>query len=454
MVCFLRALQCFNAAIENYAGCGKMILGSDSHTRYGALGTMAIGEGGGELAKQLLEKTYDIPYPRIIGIKFTGTPKAGIGPHDVALSIIGKVFKNGYVKNSVMEFFGNGIANLDVEFRNGIDVMTTETTCLTSIWITDEKVKEYLKIHGREKDFKIINPNGNSYYDGLIEIDLSKVDCMMALPFHPSNVCSIKDFNENPDKYIKIIEEELIKSKVKDVSFVREKIVDGTLKADQALVSGCSGGLFENIVAMADILKDYIISGDTPTLGINPASQPVLLSLSKSGVLNELTIAGATMRPCICGPCFGVTDVPANKQLSIRHMTRNYFNREGAKSTKGQVALSILMDARSIAATVKNGGKLTPATDLDIEYREIPYYYDEKFYEKQVIDNFKKSNDEVQIRKGPNIEDWPEISKTENNLLLKVVGSYTTPVTTDDLSPSGDAVAYRSNPLKLAGYFI
>ncbi|ONI41495.1 hydratase [Candidatus Epulonipiscium fishelsonii] len=435
---------------ENMAGGGKMILGSDSHTRYGVLGTLSIGEGGGEVAKQLLSQTYDIKRPDIIGVKLIGVPKKGVGPLDVALTLIGATFQNGFVKNKILEFFGDGVHNLSVEFRMGIDVMTTESATLSSIWISDEKVAEYLKDHQRQDDYKELKLQDTAYYNGLIEIDLATVECMMAMPYHPSNVISINEFNQNPEQFLKEIEQ---KGRQKSSGFkIMDKIHNGKLHIDQALVSGCAGGMFENIVAMADILADTTISGDASCLGINPSSQPIFMELSRFGVINKLIEAGATIRPCICGPCFGVSDVPANNQISIRHVTRNYPNREGTKPNNAQMAASFLMDARSIAATIRNGGYIAPATEFEVEYSDYKYNYSKNYYAKQVYNNFGTPNSEVEIRKGNNIADWPTIYKMNKHLLLKVSGVYTEPVTTDDLSPSGDAVAFRSNPIKLAEF--
>ena len=439
---------------EMMAGCGKMILGSDSHTRYGVLGTLSIGEGGGEIAKQLLSQTYDIRRPQVVAVRLTGKPKKGVGPQDVALTLIGATFKNGFNKNKILEFIGEGIHNLSVEYRMGIDVMTTESAALSSIWCTDEKVHDYLALHGRENEYKELKPAGIACYDSYIEINLSEVECMMALPYHPSNVVSIHEFNKDPEKYLREVEEagQKIKGEDQEPFHLLDKIQDGRLHIDQALVSGCSGGLFENIAAMADILEGTVVQGNNEAMGINPASQPIFAELARHGILNKLISAGATIRPCICGPCFGVTDVPANNQLSIRHVTRNYPNREGSKPGGGQMAASILMDARSIAATVRNGGYITAASDLDIEYTEYEYHYDTNYYKNQVFDNYGHADASVQIRKGPNIEDWPEIQPVNQHLLLKVAGMYHGSVTTDDLSPSGDAVAYRSNPSKLANF--
>lgn len=449
----------YKAVIHEYmremmAGCGKMILGSDSHTRYGALGTLAIGEGGGEIAKQLLGQTYDIRRPEIVGVRLTGKPKNGVGPMDVALILIGTTFKTGFVKNRILEFVGEGIRNLSVEFRMGIDVMTTESGALGSIWCTDEKVRNYLKIYGREQDYKELRPEAEVYYDRLIELDLSEVECMMALPYHPSNVVSIHEFNQDPEKYLREVEEEgcRIKGDKENGFRLLDKLQGGRLHIDQALVSGCSGGLFENIAAMADILEGTVIAGEQEALGIGPASQPIFAELARHGIVNKLIMAGVTIRPCICGPCFGVTDVPANNQLSIRHVTRNYPNREGSKPGKGQMAAAILMDARSIAATVRNGGYLAAASDLDVEYTTYDYRYNTDYYKNQVYDHYGKGDLSVKVRKGPNIEDWPEIIPMNRHLILKVAGAYDSPVTTDDLSPSGDAVAYRSNPSKLATF--
>lgn len=439
---------------EMMAGVGKMILGSDSHTRYGVLGTMGIGEGGGEVVKQLLSKTYDIGRPSVIAVKLTGIPRPGVGPHDVALALIGATFKNGFSKNNILEFIGDGIFGLSVEYRMGIDVMTTESVALSSIWCTDEKVHEYLSMHGREADYTELRPTGIAYYDGMIEIDLSRVECMMALPFHPSNVVSIHEFQSDPEKYLR--EVELEGGKIKGTGYepfhIMNHIRDGVLHIDQALVSGCSGGMFENIAAMADILRDTALPGDGPALGINPASQPIYLDLMEKGIASILTVAGATLRPAICGSCFGVTDVPADNQLSIRHTTRNYPNREGSKTGQGQMAAVILMDARSIAATIKRGGALTAATDLDVTYCETSYHFDPRIYANQVYHNDRKGDLSAPLRMGPNIADWPPMYPLQKHLLLKVAGSYKGSVTTDELIPSGDASSYRSNPQKISEY--
>lgn len=439
---------------EQMAGCGRMILGSDSHSRYGALGTMGIGEGGGEVVKQLLGKTYDIPRPPVIAVKLIGKPRAGIGPMDVALTLIGATFKNGFNKNKILEFIGPGIAELSVEFRMGIDVMTTESAALSSIWCTDEPVREYLVRHRRGSQYQCLRPAGPAYYDGMIEIDLAQVECMMALPFHPSNVVSIREFKADPEKYLQEIEAagNLIKGSIEKPFRIMDHIRDGAFIADQALVSGCAGGMFENIAAMADILDGRIINGGAIRLGINPSSQPVNHALMEAGILSRLTIAGATFRPCICGPCFGVTDVPADNQLSIRHMTRNYANREGSKPGQGQMAAAILMDARSIAATVRNHGRLTAASELEVSYHRPEYHYNPKIYENQVFDNFKNGDLKYELKMGPNIADWPPMKSLGKHLLLQVAGAYQGSVTTDELIPSGDASSYRSNPDKISEY--
>lgn len=438
---------------EKMAGCGMMILGSDSHTRYGALGTMGIGEGGGEIAKQLLSRTYDIARPPVIAVRMTGAPRPGVGPMDIALTVIGKTFKNGFCKNKILEFVGDGVAGLSVEFRMGVDVMMTESAALSSVWITDEKVREYLRNHGRESVYSRLCLEDTAYYDGMIDLNLSEVECMMALPFHPSNAVSIHEFQKNARKYLEEVEREgrhLKGDRGAPFSLMSHLKEDG-LHIDQALVSGCSGGTFENIVAMADILKGCAIPGDGPALGINPASQPVYLDLVKKGAVNDLMVAGVTFRPAICGPCFGVTDVPADNQLSIRHMTRNYPNREGSKASQGQMAASILMDARSIAATIR-GGVLTAASDLDVAYSRPGYAFEEKIYNNRVFDNYGHAEADTPLRMGPNIADWPCMMPLQKHLLLKVAGSYSGSLTTDQLTPSGEASSFRSNPNKIAEY--
>ena len=441
---------------EMMAGCGKMILGSDSHTRYGAVGTMGVGEGGGEVAKQLLGRTYDLARPPILAVKLTGTPRPGVGPQDVALALIAATFKNGFNKNKVLEFVGDGIANISMEYRMGIDVMTTESAALSSIWCTDEKTRQYLAEHGREEAYREMKPEVGAYYDGLIEIDLSKVECMIALPFHPSNAMPIKEFKANAARILAEVEAEGRKikgTKGSPFSVMHHLHEDGEVYVDQALVSGCSGGLFENVVAVADILKGHGIRADKLNLGVNPASLPVMADLMNQGIAQELAIAGVTLRPAICGPCFGVTDVPANDQLSIRHMTRNYPNREGSKPGQGQMAAACLMDARSIAATVRNGGRLTAADELtDVTYRELHHHFDPTIYANQVFDNYEKGDASLELTMGPNIADWPEMQPLREHLLLKVAGSYKGSVTTDELVPSGEASSFRSNPHKISEY--
>ena len=439
---------------EKMAGGGKMILGSDSHTRYGALGTMGIGEGGGELVKQLLGRTYDLPYPPVVAVKLTGTPRPGVGPMDVALTIIAETFPNGFHKNKVLEFVGEGIGNLSMEYRMGIDVMMTESAALSSIWQTDGQTREYLRVHGREEDFVELSPEEGACYDGMIEVDLSRVECMIALPFHPSHALPIRVFQENMTEILAGVEAEgnRIKGSHGAPFDLSRHIREGAFYPDQALVSGCAGGMFENIVAMADILKGCGIRADQLNLHINPASLPVMGELMKTGIANELAVAGVTMRPCICGPCFGVTDVPANDQLSIRHVTRNYPTREGAKPGQGQMAAVCLMDARSIAATVRNGGRLTAATELEVTYRALTAGFDPKIYENQVFDNYGKANPEEPLVMGPNIADWPRMAPLKKHLLLQVAGSYRGSVTTDELIPSGEASSYRSNPERLSDF--
>ena len=439
---------------EQMAGCGMMILGSDSHTRYGALGTMGIGEGGGELVKQLLGRTYDLAMPPVIAVRLNGRLKAGIGPMDVALSIIGKTFQNGFTKNKILEFVGNGIAALSVEMRMGIDVMMTESGALSSIWMTDEKVRDYLELHGRGEAYQKLMPGEQALYDGIIDVDLSEVESMMALPFHPSNVVSIHAFQEEAERYLKEIEKEgnRIKAGRGKPFSILHHLRDGAFYPDQALISGCAGGLFENIADVADILEGAMIQPGNTGLGINPASQPVNVALMQSGVAARLITAGATIRPCICGPCFGVTDVPQDNGLSIRHVTRNYPNRDGAKPGQGQMAADILMDARSIAATVRNGGRLTAATDLSVNYTHPAYIYESSIYQKQVYQGFGKADPQASLHLGPNIADWPEIQGLREHVLLQVAGAYEGSITTDDLIPSGEPSSYRSNPEKLAGF--
>lgn len=441
-------------AREMLAGCGKMILGSDSHTRYGALGTMAIGEGGPEIVKQLLCKTYDINMPDVVGVYLTGSPQKGVGPQDVALAIIGAVFANGYVNNKVMEFVGDGVDNLSADFRIGIDVMTTETTCLSSIWKTDNTIKEFYDIHGRVNEYKELNPGTVAYYDGMIYVDLAKIKPMIAMPFHPSNVYSIEELNANLNDILADVEKKAGISLDNKVRFtLRDKIHNGKLYVEQGVIAGCAGGGFENICDAADILKGTSIGSDEFSLSVYPASQPVFMELVKNGRIADIMATGATVRTAFCGPCFGAGDVPANNGLSIRHSTRNFPNREGSKITNGQIASVALMDARSIAATAANKGYLTAATDIDVNFTKPKYYFDKSIYENRVYDGVGKADPSVEIKFGPNIVDWPTMSALTDNLLLKVVSVIHDPVTTtDELIPSGETSSYRSNPLGLAEF--
>ena len=439
---------------EMMAGCGKMILGSDSHTRYGALGTMAIGEGGPEIVKQLLGKTYDINMPDIIGVYLTGSPQRGVGPQDIALAIIGSVFANGYVNNKVMEFVGDGIDNLRSDFRIGIDVMTTETTCLSSIWKTDNKIKEFYNIHGRPNEYKELNPGSVAYYDGMIYVDLSKIKPMIAMPFHPSNVYSIEELNSNLSEILADVERKAGISLDNKVKFtLRDKIHNGRLYVEQGILAGCAGGGFENICDAADILRGSSIGSDEFSLSVYPASQPIFMELVKNGRIADIMETGATVRTAFCGPCFGAGDVPANNGLSIRHSTRNFPNREGSKITNGQIASVALMDARSIAATAANKGYLIPATEVDVNFTKPKYYFDKSIYKNRVYDGVGKADSSVKLKFGPNIVDWPKMSALTDNLLLKVVSVIHDPVTTtDELIPSGETSSYRSNPLALAEF--
>ena len=442
-------------AREMLAKCGDMILGSDSHTRYGALGTMAIGEGGGELAKQLLGKTYDVNMPGVIAVYLTGSPVPGVGPQDVALAIIKAVFANGYVKNKVMEFVGPGVANLSADFRIGVDVMTTETTCLSSIWSTDEKIREFYSIHGREGDYKELNPGADAYYDGAIELDLGEIRPMIAMPFHPSCAYTIEEVNKN---LMDVLDETEKRAKVSfgdKVNFtLKNKVIDGKLYVDQGVIAGCAGGGFENICAAADILKGKDTGNGKFLLNVYPASMPVYMELMKNGAFASLVDAGAIVKTAFCGPCFGAGDTPANGALSIRHSTRNFPNREGSKIQNGQLASVALMDARSIAATAANKGFLTAATDLaDGEFSKKKYFFDKTIYEKRVYDSKGVAHPEVQIQFGPNIKDWPEMQPLSDDILLKVVSEIHDPVTTtDELIPSGETSSFRSNPLGLAEF--
>ena len=441
-------------AREMLAGGGKMILGSDSHTRYGALGTMAMGEGGPELVKQLLCQTYDINMPGVVAIYLKGAPRPGVGPQDVALAIIGEVFANGYVKNKVMEFVGPGVASLSADFRIGVDVMTTETTCLSSIWQTDAKIEEFYAIHGRPEDYKELKPGNVAYYDGCVEIDLSEVKPMIAMPFHPSNTYTIDELKANLDDILADVEKRAQVSLDGKIPFtLRDKVVDGKLYVEQGIIAGCAGGGFENICAAADILKGKNIGHDAFTLSVYPASTPIYMELAKNGVLAELIGTGAVVKTAFCGPCFGAGDTPANNAFSIRHTTRNFPNREGSKIQNGQISSVALMDARSIAATAANKGFLTSAEEFDGSYSEHKYYFDKSIYENRVFDSKGVADPSVEIQFGPNIKDWPEMAALADNLILKVVSEIHDPVTTtDELIPSGETSSYRSNPLGLAEF--
>ena len=441
-------------AREMLAECGAMILGSDSHTRYGALGTMAIGEGGGELAKQLLNKTYDVAYPGVVAVYLTGSPVPGVGPQDVALAIIKAVFDNGYVKNKVMEFIGPGVSNLSADFRIGVDVMTTETTCLSSIWRTDAKVEEWYAIHGRPSAYKELNPADGAYYDGVIEIDLSEIRPMIAMPFHPSCAYTIEEVNKNLDDVLSEAEKRAKVSFGDKVNFnLHNKIIDGKLYVDQGVIAGCAGGGFENICAAADILKGKDTGNGKFLLNVYPASMPVYMELMKNGAFASLIDAGAIVKTAFCGPCFGAGDTPANGAFSIRHSTRNFPNREGSKIQNGQLSSVALMDARSIAATAANKGFLTAATEFDTEFSGKKYFFDKSIYEKRVYDSKGVAHPEVEIQFGPNIKDWPEQKALADDLLIKVVSEIHDPVTTtDELIPSGETSSFRSNPLGLAEF--
>ena len=441
-------------AREMLAAGGKMILGSDSHTRYGALGTMAMGEGGPELVKQLLSQTYDINMPGVVAIYLTGSPRPGVGPQDVALAIIGKVFANGYVKNKVMEFVGPGVANLSADFRIGVDVMTTETTCLSSIWQTDEKIQEFYEIHGRSEDYKELKPGETAYYDGCVEIDLSEIRPMIAMPFHPSNTYTIDELKANLDDILADVEKKAQISLDGKVPYtLRDKVIDGKLYVEQGIIAGCAGGGFENICAAADILKGKSIGADVFTLSVYPASTPIYMELAKNGVLAGLLETGAVVKTAFCGPCFGAGDTPANNAFSIRHTTRNFPNREGSKIQNGQISSVALMDARSIAATAANKGFLTSAEDYTGGYTGQKYFFDKTIYDNRVFDSKGIADPGVEIQFGPNIKDWPEMAALPENLIVKVVSEIHDPVTTtDELIPSGETSSYRSNPLGLAEF--
>ena len=441
-------------AREMLAAGGKMILGSDIHTRYGALGTMAMGEGGPELVKQLLSQTYDINMPGVVAIYLTGSPRPGVGPQDVALAIIGKVFANGYVKNKVMEFVGPGVANLSADFRIGVDVMTTETTCLSSIWQTDEKIQEFYEIHGRSEDYKELKPGETAYYDGCVEIDLSEIRPMIAMPFHPSNTYTIDELKANLDDILADVEKKAQISLDGKVPYtLRDKVIDGKLYVEQGIIAGCAGGGFENICAAADILKGKSIGADAFTLSVYPASTPIYMELAKNGVLAGLLETGAVVKTAFCGPCFGAGDTPANNAFSIRHTTRNFPNREGSKIQNGQISSVALMDARSIAATAANKGFLTSAEDYTGGYTGQKYFFDKTIYDNRVFDSKGIADPGVEIQFGPNIKDWPEMAALPENLIVKVVSEIHDPVTTtDELIPSGETSSYRSNPLGLAEF--
>ena len=440
-------------AREELAGCGKMILGSDSHTRYGALGTMGVGEGGPELVKQLLKNTYDINAPEVVLVYLKGEPRRGIGPHDVAIALVGATFASGFVKNKVLEFVGPGVKNLPIDFRNGIDVMTTETTCLSSIWETDEVVKKHYEAHGRPEEYKELKPNGIAYYDAMIEIDLSKMESMIALPFHPSNAYTIHEFVANADEILAKVEEEAKKKFGKCNLNLRSKVKNGKVLADQGIIAGCAGGMFDSIDEASAILKDQSTGNGYFSLSVYPTSVPVSLALTKLGVTADLLSAGAVIKPSFCGPCFGAGDVPANNGLSLRHTTRNFPNREGSKPGEGQLSGVALMDARSIAATARNGGVITAATDIDYDYTPHEYHFDKSVYAKRVYYGYGKADPDAELIFGPNITDWPTQYELADNLLVKLAAVIRDPVTTtDELIPSGETSSYRSNPLRLSEF--
>ena len=440
-------------AREELAGCGKMILGSDSHTRYGALGTMAVGEGGPELAKQLLKNTWDVPMPKVVLVYLTGTPKKGVGPHDVAIALVKATFETGFVNNCVLEFCGPGIRDLPIDYRNGIDVMTTETTCLSSIWETDQVTEGFFRTHGRPEDYKPLHPGEVAWYDKYITIELDKVEPMIALPFHPSNAYTIKEFLANAEEILKGVEEDARRRFPKANPHLTDKIHDGGVWADQGVIAGCAGGLFDNIAEAADILRGKFTGSGAFSFDVYPTSVPVSLELMKLGATADLLASGAIIKPSFCGPCFGAGDVPANNGLSLRHTTRNFPNREGSKPGEGQFAGVCLMDARSIAATAANGGRITPATDLDYTPVHHEYHFDDTVYKNRVYYGFGKADPSVELQMGPNITDWPKMYQLSENLLVELAAVIHDPVTTtDELIPSGETSSYRSNPLRLAEF--
>ena len=447
------------AVIHQYAReamvkCGNMILGSDSHTRYGSLGNMGVGEGGGELVKQLLENTWDINAPEVVLVWLEGAPRKGVGPHDVAISLVKAVFDNGFVKNKVLEFAGPGVKNLSIDFRNGIDIMTTETTCLSSIWVTDEEVKHHYDIHCRPEDYKELQPGAVAYYDGMIRIDLSKQESMIALPFHPSNAYTIHELQADPERILREVEEDAKKRFGDKISVdLVSKVQNGKVMADQGIIAGCSGGTYDNLSAAAAILNGKSVGNDYFTISAYPQSVPVYMATTRNKIAEELLEAGVVIKPAFCGPCFGAGDVPSNNGLSIRHTTRNFPNREGSKPGQGQISLVALMDARSIAATAANGGIITAATDIDFEDTHKPYDFDAKIYERRVYNGYAKADDSQELKYGPNIKDWPKMYPMEENMLLELAAVIHDPVTTtDELIPSGETSSYRSNPLKLSEF--
>ncbi|MBR6431640.1 MAG: hydratase [Muribaculaceae bacterium] len=441
-------------AREAMVKCGNMILGSDSHTRYGSLGNMGVGEGGGELVKQLLRNTWDINAPEVVLVWLEGAPRKGVGPHDVAISLVKATFESGFVKNKVLEFAGPGVKNLPIDFRNGIDIMTTETTCLSSIWVTDDEVKHHYEIHRRPQDYKELKPGKVAYYDAMIRIDLSTQESMIALPFHPSNAFTIHELQANPVEILKAVEEDTRKRFGEKVQVdLVDKVVNGKVMADQGIIAGCSGGTYDNLSAAASIMKDASIGNDYFTMSAYPQSVPVFMAATRSGIVEELLETGCVIKPAFCGPCFGAGDVPSNNGLSIRHTTRNFPNREGSKPGQGQISLVALMDARSIAATAANGGVITAATDVEYEDTHKPYEFDARIYDRRVYYGFGKEEPEQDLKYGPNIKDWPKMYAMQDNMLLELAAVIHDPVTTtDELIPSGETSSYRSNPLKLSEF--